>query len=243
MQAIIETDVTTLHNITMNDAIAEITRLSGTPGLDLVVTPNIDHLARLLVAGKNSTLSQIYLSASLSLCDSRIIQKLLKFKNKHLKEVIPGSDLTKQLFESNVLNEKIILIVGGDSLLISRLGALYSHLNIQHINPSMGFINKPLEVESILSQAEALEPDFVFLAVGSPRQEMVASYLQKRLSKGVALCVGASLLFITGQEQRAPKWIQFLHFEWLYRMLQNPKVLVKRYFGNFLSLYQIYRAL
>lgn len=243
MQAIIETDVTKLHNITMNDAIAEITRLSGTPGLDLVVTPNIDHLARLLVAGKNSTLSQIYLSASLSLCDSRIIEKLLKFKNKHLKEVIPGSDLTKQLFESNVLNEKIILIVGGDSLLISRLGALYPHLNIQHINPSMGFINKPLEVESILSQAEALEPDFVFLAVGSPRQEMVASYLQKRLSKGVALCVGASLLFITGQEQRAPKWIQFLHFEWLYRMLQNPKVLVKRYFGNFLSLYQIYRAL
>ena len=243
MQTIIETGVTKLNNMTMNEAIDEIDRLTAGPGLDLVVTPNVDHLARLLTLGKNSALSQIYLGASLSLCDSRILDKLLKLKNKHLKEVIPGSDLTKQLFNSTVLNDRTVLVVGGDSGVISTLRSLYPHLNIQHINPSMGFIDRPADVEALLQEVVELKPDFIFLAVGSPRQEYVGSLLQHRLNKGVALCVGASLLFITGQEQRAPKWLQTMHLEWLYRMLQNPKVLVKRYFGNFLSLFRIYRAL
>lgn len=243
MHAIIETGVAKLHNMTMNEALGEIAHLAETSGLDLVVTPNVDHLARLLASGPDSDLSKIYSGASLSLCDSRIVEKLLKLKNKHLKDVIPGSDLTLKLFNSNVLKDKTVSIIGGDSDVISTLRSLYPHLNLQHINPSMGFIEKPDEVEQLIKQTEQHSPDFIFLAVGSPRQEVLGSLLQQRLNKGVALCIGASLLFITGREQRAPKWVQSMHLEWLYRMLQNPEVLVKRYFDNFLCLFRIYRAL
>jgi exopolysaccharide biosynthesis WecB/TagA/CpsF family protein len=66
--------------------------------------------------------------------------------------------------------------------------------------------------------------------VGSPQQELVARALQERgRARGLALCVGASLDFIGGIEQRAPLWMQRASLEWLYRLLQNPRRLAGRY--------------
>ncbi len=240
---IISTSIVNLHNLTMLDSINKVKELSQTSKLDIVVTPNIDHLARIVTEGETSQLKAIYNRASLCLCDSRILQKLLKRKNKHIHEVVPGSTLTQLLFDDNHMTDKKILIVGAENNVFETLQAKYSHLNLHHINPSMGFIDKPEEVERIVQFTEQVQPDFIFLAVGSPRQEILAEKLQLTLTKGVALCVGASILFLAGEEKRAPQWIQNLHLEWCYRMFQNPKVLVKRYFGNFLKLQQIYKAL
>jgi hypothetical protein len=49
------------------------------------------------------------------------------------------------------------------------------------------------------------------------------------VARGLALCVGASLNFITGTEKRAPAWVQKLTLEWLYRLLQNPRRMAGRY--------------
>jgi exopolysaccharide biosynthesis WecB/TagA/CpsF family protein len=48
-------------------------------------------------------------------------------------------------------------------------------------------------------------------------------------ARGLALCVGASLNFITGSERRAPQWMQQAGIEWLYRLLHNPRRLAGRY--------------
>ena len=240
---IISTSIVNLHNLTMLETINKVKELSATPSLDIVVTPNIDHLARIVTEGETSQLKAIYNRASLCLCDSRILQKLLKRKNKHISEVVPGSTLTQLLFDENHMTDKKILIVGAEPRVFETLQDKYNHLNLYHINPTMGFINKPEEVERIIKFTEHEQPDFIFLAVGSPRQEILAEKLKQTLTKGVALCVGASILFLAGEEKRAPQWIQNMHLEWCYRMLQNPKVLVKRYFGNFLKLQRIYKTL
>ena len=240
---IISTSIVNLHNLTMLETINKVKELSATPSLDIVVTPNIDHLARIVTEGETSQLKAIYNRASLCLCDSRILQKLLKRKNKQISEVVPGSTLTQLLFDENHMTDKKILIVGAVPSVFETLQDKYNHLNLYHINPTMGFINKPEEVERIIKFTEHEQPDFIFLAVGSPRQEILAEKLKQTLTKGVALCVGASILFLAGEEKRAPQWIQNMHLEWCYRMLQNPKVLVKRYFGNFLKLQRIYKTL
>jgi exopolysaccharide biosynthesis WecB/TagA/CpsF family protein len=68
------------------------------------------------------------------------------------------------------------------------------------------------------------------LAVGCPQQEILAKALQSRgRARGLALCIGASINFLTGGERRAPKWIQHAGFEWLYRLLNDPTRLAKRY--------------
>lgn len=240
---IINTDLVNLHNLTMFDSISKVKELSQKAKLDIVVTPNIDHLARIVTEGETSQLKAIYNRASLCLCDSRILQKLLKRKNKHIHEVVPGSTLTQLLFDENHMADKKILIVGAETNVFETVQAKYNQLNLHHLNPSMGFIDKAEEVDGIVKFTENIQPDFIFLAVGSPRQEILAEKLQLTLTKGVALCIGASILFLAGEEKRAPQWVQNMHLEWCYRMLQNPKVLVKRYFGNFLKLQRIYTSL
>ncbi|OUR61403.1 hypothetical protein A9Q74_09570 [Colwellia sp. 39_35_sub15_T18] len=240
---IINTSLVNLHNLTMISAIDTVKNYSESAGLDIVVTPNIDHLARIVTEGKSSELKAIYSRASLCLCDSRILQKLLKRKNKIIDEVIPGSTLTQLLFDEKHMLDKKVLVVGGEQHVFDILVKKHPELNLHHINPSMGFINNANEVDKVIEYAEQIQPNFIFLAVGSPRQEILAEKLQLSLKKGVALCIGASILFLVGEEKRAPEWIQSCHLEWCYRMLQNPKVLVKRYFGNFLKLQRIYKAL
>jgi exopolysaccharide biosynthesis WecB/TagA/CpsF family protein len=107
----------------------------------------------------------------------------------------------------------------------------------------MGFINDQDEINKVINYAEQVQPHYLFLAVGSPRQEVLAEQLQLTLTKGVALCIGASILFLVGAERRAPYWVQRLSLEWCYRICQNPKVLAKRYFSNFLKLQRIYSSL
>jgi UDP-N-acetyl-D-mannosaminuronic acid transferase (WecB/TagA/CpsF family) len=52
---------------------------------------------------------------------------------------------------------------------------------------------------------------------------------QRGKARGLALCVGASLNFLTGEERRAPSWMRRCGVEWLYRLLQDPRRLAARY--------------
>jgi glycosyltransferase involved in cell wall biosynthesis len=94
----------------------------------------------------------------------------------------------------------------------------------------MGFINDPLEVEKVVSFIVAAGADYTFLAVGSPQQEFVARRLIGTDARGVGLCIGASIEFLSGDVQRAPKAMQKLGIEWLYRFLCEPQRLFRRYF-------------
>jgi N-acetylglucosaminyldiphosphoundecaprenol N-acetyl-beta-D-mannosaminyltransferase len=240
---IINTRLLNLHNITMVDAINTIKEYSTSETLDIVVTPNIDHLARIVSEGATSPLKAIYSRASLCLCDSRILAKLLQFKDKPVKEVITGSTLTQNLFDSEHMLNQTILVVGGENSVFNKLLVLYPKLSLCHINPPMGFINDQAEINKVIDYAKQVQPHYLFLAVGSPRQEILAEQLQLTLTKGVALCIGASILFLVGAERRAPYWVQRLSLEWCYRICQNPRVLAKRYFSNFLKLQRIYKFL
>jgi exopolysaccharide biosynthesis WecB/TagA/CpsF family protein len=95
----------------------------------------------------------------------------------------------------------------------------------------MGFISDAAAAEDCLRFIEAQSPfRFCFLAVGSPQQEILAHRLQTRGSaRGLVFCVGAALNFITGAEARAPRWMQQMALEWLYRLLQDPRRLANRY--------------
>jgi len=240
----IDTGLVILDNCTLEEALDKTKYLALSEGSDFIVTPNIDHLTRLVTPNEAKVLQPIYDKASLNLCDSRILEKILKLKGHIVKEVIPGSTLTQKLFDDVLTKVSRVLIVGGNDDVISRLKTKYNTLNLMHYNPPMGFINNPDEVEKTLNTIKESNAQYVFLAVGSPRQEILAKLIKDNdLINGVALCIGASILFLVGEEKRAPKFMQILHLEWAYRMMQDPKRLVKRYFDNFLALRKIYNNL
>ena len=238
----VETGLLTIDDMSIDEVISRLEEFSNSSSFDIVVTPNIDHLSR-LVKDKKGALPKIYRDSSLCLCDSQILQKLLFFKNIRIKHVIPGSTLTEYLFRKGYLDNKRVCVIGADDEDVEQLIKDFPAISISHINPSMGFINKPSEVENIVQQVCDLNPDFVFLAVGSPRQEVLADKIKQKFHRGVGLCIGASILFLVGKEKRAPQLFQTLHLEWLYRAFQRPKTLFKRYVKNFLALPAIYSEL
>ncbi len=192
-----------------------------------VVTPNVDHVVRL--QRKRPDLWPVYRSAWATLCDSRIIA-LLARRIGVVLPVIPGSDLTQQIFENIIRLDDRIAIVGGNAAMIDRLAQAYGLKNVHHYDPPMGFIEDPDEVAKTVQFIVSTRARYIFLAVGSPQQEIVAHRVkQAGTACGIGFCVGASLDFLTGAQKRAPRLVQMLAMEWLYRLLSNPVRMWRRY--------------
>lgn len=209
----------------------EFTAIAASYGQDrfgYVVTPNVDHLIRYY---EDPVFRAQYRAADFILMDSRFAATLVRFLKGVRLPVCTGSDLTAQLLAKVVQPNDRIVMIGGTDEQALQISAKYGLANLQHHSPPMGFIRDPVAVENCLKFIESVSPfRFCFLAVGCPQQETIAQALRARgAAKGLALCIGASLNFITGHEKRAPVWMQRMALEWLYRLLQNPKRLARRY--------------
>lgn len=192
-----------------------------------IVTPNVDHVVRLHHAHPH--LRQVYRHAWATLCDSRILAKLAASDAIALP-VTTGSDLTAALCRDGIDRDARIAIVGGDDGMIDALRQRYGFTDIIHFNPPMGFINDAdarAEAAAFIVGARAR---YTFLAVGSPQQELLAHDVATRgEATGLALCVGASLEFLAGSKRRAPRVVQALSLEWLFRLATDPGRLWRRY--------------
>lgn len=82
-----------------------------------------------------------------------------------------------------------------------------------------------LEVIKNINESEA---DFVWIGLGAPKQELWMAAHQGKL-KGFMVGVGAGFDYLAGNINRAPLWMQKCNLEWLYRLVQEPKRLFKRY--------------
>ena len=71
------------------------------------------------------------------------------------------------------------------------------------------------------------DPELIFIGIGSPKQHFVAYNLLK-VNKPI-VAVGAAFSFVSGRIPQAPSWVGKLGFEWLFRLLKEPKRLWKRY--------------
>jgi UDP-N-acetyl-D-mannosaminuronic acid transferase (WecB/TagA/CpsF family) len=94
----------------------------------------------------------------------------------------------------------------------------------------MGFDRDPDGMQRTVEFVLAHPARFILLAVGSPRQERLAAAIAATgQATGTALCIGASLNFLAGVEQRAPQWMRRVGLEWLNRLANNPQRLGRRY--------------
>jgi exopolysaccharide biosynthesis WecB/TagA/CpsF family protein len=218
--------------LTMDEVLARLSAVTLNTPYGYVVTPNVDHVVRLDDAAQAAELAPLYEGADLSLCDSRIIAHLARVKGLSLP-VVPGSDLTPTLFRSVIKPGDRIAIVGGDRDMVADLGRRYPDVELVHCEPPMGLRrNAAAREEAARFIAEAYAR-FTLIAVGSPQQEMIAGAVRAfPQATGMALCIGASLDFITERQRRAPKLMQKLSIEWIHRLASDPKRMWRRYLVN-----------
>lgn len=194
--------------------------------LTYVVTPNVDHMVRLEAEPQYRPL---YEAAGYNVCDSRILELLARFDGKTLKAV-PGADLVEALIRMHIQPHERIVVIGADADVIMALERDFGFSNIAWHEPPMGMKHNPDAIERAARFVLDHTEGFAFLCVGSPQQEMVAKKaVELGGGKGVALCCGASLDFLSGKTARAPKWMRENRLEWLHRLMSQPGRLWRRY--------------
>jgi N-acetylglucosaminyldiphosphoundecaprenol N-acetyl-beta-D-mannosaminyltransferase len=215
---------------TLESATGWVTANLTNGGFRYVVTPNVDHIVRLdrqKGTLRGDELTQAYRIADLCLCDSRVLSRLAKLFG-HRLAVVPGSDLTAHIL-ANVDPNTGIAVVGGDPAAVEDLKRRYKLSDVRHHGPPMGMLDNPGAMTAAVDFVHDAKGRLIFLAVGSPQSEILAFRAKQQGTSGVALCIGASIDFLTGRQTRAPLWMQRTGFEWAYRLLSEPKRMWRRY--------------
>jgi len=85
------------------------------------------------------------------------------------------------------------------------------------------------EDEAIVAQINRAAPDYVWVGLGAPKQDLWVASHRSRLNAAALLAVGAAFDFHAGRRRRAPRWMQRTGTEWLFRLLSEPRRLAGRY--------------
>jgi exopolysaccharide biosynthesis WecB/TagA/CpsF family protein len=207
---------------------ADVAAEFGSEKFAYVVTPNVDHLIRFC---DDESFRTLYAEAGFILNDSRFLARIVSHAKGVQLRVCTGSDLTEKLLSKVIRADDRIVLVGAKPVQAEQLAHRYGLRSLRHIEPPMGFINDPEAVQACLRFIEAQSPfRFCFLALGCPQQEILAHKLRERgVARGLTLCIGASIDFMTDVERRAPQWVQRASLEWAFRLLQDPRHMAKRY--------------
>lgn len=75
-------------------------------------------------------------------------------------------------------------------------------------------------------------PDFIWIGLGAPKQERWMYQNQHLINKGIMFGIGAGFDYLSGNTKHAPNWMKNNSLEWLYRLIQEPKRLWKRYLST-----------
>jgi N-acetylglucosaminyldiphosphoundecaprenol N-acetyl-beta-D-mannosaminyltransferase len=87
----------------------------------------------------------------------------------------------------------------------------------------------PVEEKKIVDEINRLSPDFVWVGLGTPKQQDWIYRYKSRISRGILFAVGFAFDVNAGTKPDAPAWIQRLGLTWLYRIASEPRRLLTRY--------------
>ena len=90
----------------------------------------------------------------------------------------------------------------------------------------------PDEFEQFQAQIAAARPDIIWVGLSTPKQELFMSSTLSKLDVPIMIGIGAAFDLVSGRVRQSPRWIQRSGFEWLYRLIQEPRRLWKRYLKN-----------
>lgn len=149
---------------------------------------------------------------------------LIIFNQKHLNKIpesITGVDLFWDLLEIISKEKKSVYFVGASkevlTELISRVNDKFPQLKI------CGYSYKKWDDPALPHEIAVSRPDLLLVAFGSPKQEIFLAKNKKLIGYRVGIGLGGTFDFITGKQKRAPKFVQKIGLEWLWRMILEPK--------------------
>jgi len=193
--------------------------------------------AHLVTEGyKDQNVKEVLNRSTGNFSDGMGVAWTLKLLGAKFKDRVRGADFMMNLCSYAAENGLKIFLYGSteENLLIlkEKLVKLFPELKIVGtISPPFRELT-PEEDSKFIEQINNSEADILFVSLGAPKQEKWMAEHKGRL-KPVQLGVGAAFDFIAGTKRGAPKWVQKIGLEWLWRLIHEPRRLWKRYLiGN-----------
>lgn len=138
-------------------------------------------------------------------------------------ERVPGSELMPKLCERAASKGYTVFLFGASTevnqLAVAVLRDRYPGIRI--VGSHHGYV-KEEGMPSLIARINECQPDLLFVALGSPHQELWMSRYLPELKVKVCQGVGGTFDVIAGRVRRAPKFFRSLHLEWFYRLASNP---------------------
>jgi len=195
-----------------------------------VFTLNLDHVVKLR---SSETFRTAYDRARIVLADGFPIVLAGRLQGREISRT-PGSDLIEPLCAEASRRGIPVIFFGStfDTLISSA-----RQLKARHPDLEIAGVYAPPNDFDVLSDAAKEGIEFInqsgagicFLALGAPKQEILADRCAGETSGTSFICIGAGLDFLSGRQTRAPKVMQAMGCEWLWRMALNPRRLARRY--------------
>jgi len=209
---------------------AEITRRWQTGQGFALATLNLDHLAKL---PGSAPFRQAYDAQDLVTADGNPIVWMARLAGRPVT-LLPGSDLILPLARLAVGQGVTLGMVGSTPDSLARAAAALSAAVpglrvVAQIAPPMGFDPDGAAADAVLDHLQAAGVRLCFLALGAPKQEILAARGRRRAPRIGFASIGAGLDFLSGTQRRAPAWVRRIAMEWVWRMLRNPRRLALRY--------------
>jgi len=234
-----------IHNISNKEALEKASSFFHSAKQCKIFTPNPEMIVD---SQKDKIFKEILNCGDINICDGRGIQLV----SKERIERITGTDLFLDLCRLAVDKKKSVYFLGSstDTLEKARMELKKSlpELNISGMNsgPIFRLVDGEMKEISGITNAEVLQdiqdkkPDILFVAFGHNKQERwIYDNLSKIPSVKIAIGIGGAFDYISGRFKRAPKWMRQIGLEWLYRLIQEPKRIMRIFKATFVFIYLV----
>jgi N-acetylglucosaminyldiphosphoundecaprenol N-acetyl-beta-D-mannosaminyltransferase len=223
-----------LDNVTTGQALETISAMIASRKPHYIATANVDFTA---LALNDEELRRILLDAHMVVCDGMPLVWASRWLGNALPERVAGSDLVPKLLAISEEKGWSVYFLGGQKEV-----ALKAIEKVREQHPKLkiaGVMSPPfkplheMDHAAICADIRQADPDLLFVSFGCPKQEKWIAMNYLRAGAPVSIGVGATIDFLAGHMKRAPRWMQMTGLEWLYRLLQEPRRLFKRYASDF----------
>ena len=223
---------TYVNNVNMDETIQAIEDMIASEKKSYIVAINVDVVMKI---ENDSYLKEITDRADMVLVDGKPLEWIAKWHKRPIKAKISGSDLVPILCKRAAEKGYSIFIVGGKEGIAEKAkqNLEKDYLGIKIVGtyaPPFGFEKDEKELDKINSMISDAHPDILIACFGCPKQEKWIYENYKKYDAKISVCAGATVDFLAGNINRAPKWMSEHGLEWFYRFTQEPKRMFKRYF-------------
>jgi N-acetylglucosaminyldiphosphoundecaprenol N-acetyl-beta-D-mannosaminyltransferase len=171
--------------------------------------------------------------ADLVLTDGKPVALACKLLHHRTQERICGMDFTPSILEKANEKKLSVFVYGSTADVINsfkeKIARAYSNIRFAGaISPPFRSLTDE-EIKNDIEKINRSDANLVFVALGCPKQEKWMAENSGEINAAL-LGIGGALSVVAGLQKRAPKWMQNMALEWLYRVIQQPSRLITRYF-------------